>query len=77
VGLSDSGKVEEAEQFIIKRIIARIAKNSSDTQIVKAIQDRFVALGYMTRLQVNSGYGIFGIQVFFFQTIQKSGIQII
>ncbi len=62
LGLSDSGKIEEAEQFIINRIIAGIAKNSSDAQIVKAIQDRLVALEYMTRLQVNSGYGIFGGQ---------------
>lgn len=60
--LSDSGKAEETEQFIIGCIISGIAKNNPNTQIVKAIQDRLVALDYMTQMQVNTGYGIFGNQ---------------
>lgn len=62
LGLPDSRKAAETEQFIIASIISGIAKNNPNTQIVKAIQDRLIALDYMTQLQVISGYGIFGNQ---------------
>ncbi|MEO6589341.1 MAG: peptidoglycan-binding protein, partial [Pyrinomonadaceae bacterium] len=62
LNLKDSGKVDEVEQTAISAIISGIAKGSSQTEIVKAIQDHLVILGFMTQLQVNTGHGTFGNQ---------------
>lgn len=62
LNLSESGKVEDSEQAAITAILTGIAKGSSQTAIVKAIQDRLVVLQYMTQTQVDTGHGIFGNQ---------------
>ncbi len=60
--LKDSGKVEEIEQNAIAAIISGIAKGSNQTEIIKTIQNRLVIFGFMTQMQVNTGYGNFGGQ---------------
>ena len=62
LGLNESGKFGENEQNVVNAILAGISKGSSQTQIVKAIQDRLVVLGFMTQVQVNTGHGTFGNQ---------------
>ncbi len=48
----------------MRDIISGIGRTTSarNTNLTKGVQDRLVALGFMTRAQVNTGYGIFGRQ---------------
>ena len=62
LGFNETGKVEALEQTAMTAILSGISKGTEQTNIVKAIQTRLVALEYMTQLQVNTGFGIFGNQ---------------
>ena len=81
LGLKATGEFGEAEQKVLKAVEDGIGKGSPHKQIVKAIQDRLVKLGFMTQAQVNTGYGTFGNQteraVKAFQSehqLQQSGV---
>lgn len=62
LGLKETGKVDETERNALEAIKNGIARGSSQTGIVKAVQNRLVELGYMTEVQVNTGHGTFGPQ---------------
>lgn len=60
-GLSPSGVFDNATRNAMNDIIAGVGRNqNANTNVTKALQDRLVQLGYMTRAQVNTGYGTFG-----------------
>lgn len=62
LGLAASGKFGDVEQKSLESIQAGVGKGSPQTQIVKAIQDQMVKIGFMTQAQVDTGYGTFGNQ---------------
>jgi peptidoglycan hydrolase-like protein with peptidoglycan-binding domain len=65
VKLPANGKFDDAARAAMDNIISgRLKYNQANpinqNNIVKGLQDRLVELGYMTREQVNTGYGTFG-----------------
>lgn len=62
VGLDVTGKFGDREQKIVDDVNAGVSRGNSNTQVVKAIQNRLIALGFMTQTQVNTGPGTFGGQ---------------
>ncbi len=62
LGFPATGEFGDAEQSAVKIILSGISRRNSAVQVVKAIQNRLAALDYVTQTQVNSGYGIFGLQ---------------
>ncbi len=57
-----TGKAGELEQKLLESIQNGIGRDNPNTQIIKAIQDQFVKLTYLTQTQINTGYGTFGPQ---------------
>ncbi len=62
LGLPITGKYGEVEQKAVANIQKGIARGNANTQITKAIQNRLVKKGYLTKTQVNTGYGNYGLQ---------------
>ncbi len=62
LSLPVTGKYGETEQKAVANIQKGIARGNPNTQITKAIQNRLVKKGYLTKIQVNTGYGNFGLQ---------------
>jgi peptidoglycan hydrolase-like protein with peptidoglycan-binding domain len=62
LGILATGKFSAVEQKAIDSIKAGIAKGNPNPQLIKAVQNRLVKLKFMTQAQVDSGYGIFGLQ---------------
>ncbi|MBA2493376.1 MAG: peptidoglycan-binding protein [Acidobacteria bacterium] len=62
LGILVTGKFSAIEQKAIDSIKAGIAKGNPNSQLIKVIQNRLVKLKFMTQAEVDSGYGIFGLQ---------------
>ncbi len=62
LGLPITSKYGEIEQKAVANIQKGIARGNPNTQITKAIQNRLVKKGYLTKTQVNTGYGNYGLQ---------------
>lgn len=62
LGLTATGKFGDVERKALEDVQSGVAKGSTNTQLVKAIQTRLVELGLLTQKQVNTGSGIFGGQ---------------
>lgn len=62
--LEANGKYGPATQRAVHELELSLGRTTSvkNTNVTKGIQDRLVELGYMTRGQVNTGYGTFGPQ---------------
>ena len=62
--LETNGKLDAATQNAMKDINLSLGKatNAKNINVTKGIQDRLVDLGYLSRAQVNTGYGTFGPQ---------------
>jgi len=63
--LSPTGKLNAQTQRAMREIELSLGRttNVKNENVTKGIQDRLVELGYMTRRQVNTGYGTFGPQI--------------
>ncbi len=62
LGLDETGEFGDAERSAVKTVLSGISRGSSAVGLVKALQNRLVALSYMTQIQVDSGFGTFGPQ---------------
>ncbi len=62
LGFSETGKFDSFEQVAVKTISDGIKRGSSANELVKVIQNRLVVLKYLTQIQVDTGFGIFGQQ---------------
>ncbi len=64
VNLTDDGVFGRNTRQAMRDIISGIGRTTTarNTNLTKGIQDRLVELGFMTRAQVNTGYGTFGPQ---------------
>jgi len=62
--LEANGRFGPATQRAMREIELSLGRTTSvkNTDVTKGIQDRLVELGYLTRGQVNTGYGTFGSQ---------------
>lgn len=60
--LAESGEFGDLEETDVKAVLAGIQRDSSATELVKAIQNKLVALSYLTQAQVDTGFGTFGPQ---------------
>lgn len=62
--LEANGKFGPATERAMREINLSLGRTTEvkNTNVTKGIQDRLVELGYMTRQQVNTGYGTFGPQ---------------
>lgn len=58
--LADSGVYTEATRNAVARLNEGVRRGSDERNIVGGLQDRLVALGYMTGAEVATGPGIFG-----------------
>jgi peptidoglycan hydrolase-like protein with peptidoglycan-binding domain len=64
VKLPPTGEVDAATRRAMNDVISGLGRNTAikNEFVTKALQDRLVDLKYMTREQVNTGYGTFGPQ---------------
>ena len=62
LGFSETGKYDALEQMAVKTISEGIKRGSSAIELVKVLQNRLVVLKYMTQIQVDTGFGTFGMQ---------------
>jgi peptidoglycan hydrolase-like protein with peptidoglycan-binding domain len=62
--LTANGKLDSPTQRAMREIELSLGRTTSvrNENVTKGIQDRLVELGYLTRGQVNTGYGTFGPQ---------------
>jgi len=62
--LTANGKLDAPTQRAMREIELSLGRTTSvrNENVTKGIQDRLVELGYLTRGQVNTGYGTFGPQ---------------
>lgn len=62
--LSPTGRLDNPTQQAMRDITSSLGRTTSvrNENVTKGIQDRLVELGFMTRSQVNTGYGTFGPQ---------------
>jgi peptidoglycan hydrolase-like protein with peptidoglycan-binding domain len=60
--LAESGEFGDLEETDVKAVLAGIQRDSSATELVKAIQSKLVAFSYLTQAQVDTGFGTFGPQ---------------
>ena len=62
--LDPTGKLDAPTQRAMREIELSLGRTTEvrNENVTKGIQDRLVELGYMTRAQVNTGYGTFGPQ---------------
>jgi len=62
--LEATGRLDASTQRALREIELGLGRTTSvrNENVTKGIQDRLVELGYMTRAQVNTGYGTFGPQ---------------
>lgn len=62
--LTDDGIFGRNTRNVMRDIISGIGRTTTarNTNLAKGIQNRLVELGYLTRAQVNTGYGTFGPQ---------------
>ncbi|HEY0100541.1 MAG TPA: peptidoglycan-binding protein [Pyrinomonadaceae bacterium] len=58
--LTDSGVYDEATRNAVARLNDGVRRGSDQRNIVSGLQDRLVALGYLTSAEVATGPGIFG-----------------
>ncbi len=60
--LEVTGKLSPATDRAMQEIKLSLGNNTAvkNSNVTKGVQDRLVALGYLTRGQVNTGYGTFG-----------------
>lgn len=62
LGFSETGKYGDAEQTAIRTLAEGVRRGSAAVELVKRLQNRLIALHYMTQIQVDTGFGIFGPQ---------------
>lgn len=62
--LADDGVFGKDSRKAMNDIVSHVGRTSDakNTRLTKGIQDRLVELGYMSRAQVNTGYGTYGAQ---------------
>lgn len=60
--LSPSGRFDNATRRAMADIIGGVGRGDGNKDVIRGLQDKLVELGYMTRQQVNTGYGTFGPQ---------------
>lgn len=59
-GLQETGRFDAATRSAMNNILDGRVKKGASGATVRELQDNLVRLGYMTRAQVNTGYGTFG-----------------
>lgn len=64
VNLADDGVFGKDSRKAMNDIVAHVGRttDAKNTNLTKGVQDRLVELGYMSRSQVNTGYGTYGPQ---------------
>lgn len=62
--LADDGVFGKDSRKAMNDIVAHVGRttDAKNTNLTKGVQDRLVELGYMSRSQVNTGYGTYGPQ---------------
>lgn len=62
LGIAETGTFGPGEQTLADAIAGGIGRGSSAVALVRALQNRLVAHGFLTQAQVDTGFGTFGPQ---------------